>query len=103
MRQLLASACIATRSACHYPISDGSGKYALRDRERAFAANMSAMAAKRQEVVGKDQDGRDVYADKSVVVPGSLRMPDGTLGRTCACAPSSGPTAAGGPSCRRTR
>ena len=38
---------------------------------------MSAMAAKRQEVVGKDQDGRDVYADKSVVVPGSLR-PDGT-------------------------
>ena len=35
------------------------------------------MAAKRQEVVGKDQDGRDVYADKSVVVPGSLR-PDGT-------------------------
>ena len=30
---------------------------------------MSAMAAKRQEVVGKDQDGRDVYADKSVVVP----------------------------------
>ena len=38
---------------------------------------MSAMAAKRQEIVGKDQDGRDVYADKSVVVPGSLR-PDGT-------------------------
>ena len=38
---------------------------------------MSAMTAKRQEVVGKDQDGRDVYADKSVVVPGSLR-PDGT-------------------------
>ena len=38
---------------------------------------MSDMAAKRQEVVGKDQDGRDVYADKSVVVPGSLR-PDGT-------------------------
>ena len=35
------------------------------------------MTAKRQEVVGKDQDGRDVYADKSVVVPGSLR-PDGT-------------------------
>ena len=38
---------------------------------------MSAMTAKRQEIVGKDQDGRDVYADKSVVVPGSLR-PDGT-------------------------
>ena len=38
---------------------------------------MSAMAAKTQEIVGKDQDGRDVYADKSVVVPGSLR-PDGT-------------------------
>ena len=35
------------------------------------------MTAKRQEIVGKDQDGRDVYADKSVVVPGSLR-PDGT-------------------------
>ena len=38
---------------------------------------MSAMTAKTQEIVGKDQDGRDVYADKSVVVPGSLR-PDGT-------------------------
>jgi hypothetical protein len=38
---------------------------------------MSAMTAKRQEIVGKDQDGRDVYADKSVVIPGSLR-PDGT-------------------------
>ena len=38
---------------------------------------MSAMTAKRQEIVGKDQDGRDVYADKSVVVPGTLR-PDGT-------------------------
>jgi len=35
------------------------------------------MTAKTQEIVGKDQDGRDVYADKSVVVPGSLR-PDGT-------------------------
>ena len=38
---------------------------------------MSAMTAKTQEIVGKDQYGRDVYADKSVVVPGSLR-PDGT-------------------------
>lgn len=39
---------------------------------------MSAMAAKRsEEIVGQDQDGRTVYADKCVVLPGSLRK-DGT-------------------------
>ena len=60
-----------------YPLVTALESTALRERESLCSSKMSAMTAKRQEVVGKDQDGRDVYADKSVVVPGSLR-PDGT-------------------------